>query len=54
VQNCVWGSDWLFVRMDERMDYGPVQSCLSRWLLDDADRQKVLWENPKRLFGFRA
>ena len=51
--NCVWGSDWPFVRMDERMDYGPVYSCLSRWLPDEKDRRKVLWENPQRLFGFQ-
>jgi len=53
LDNCVWGSDWPFVRMDERMDYGPVFSCLHRWLPDEKDRRKVLWNNPKRLFGFR-
>jgi predicted TIM-barrel fold metal-dependent hydrolase len=52
LQNCVWGSDWPFVRMDERMDYGPALACLSRWLPDEKDRRKVLWDNPKRLFGF--
>jgi predicted TIM-barrel fold metal-dependent hydrolase len=51
--NCVWGSDWPFVRLNERMDYGPVRSCLDRWLPDPKDRRKVLWENPKRLFGFK-
>jgi len=51
LENCVWGSDWPFVRMDERMDYGPGFSCLARWLPDPKDRQKVLWETPKRLFG---
>lgn len=52
LENCVWGSDWPFVRMDERMDYGPVFSCLPRWLPDAKDRQKVLWDTPVRLFGF--
>jgi len=52
LENCVWGSDWPFVRMDERMDYGPGYACLSRWLPDAADRRKVLWATPKRLFGF--
>lgn len=50
---CVWGSDWPWVRMDERMDYGPVYACLRRWLPDPQDRAKVLWDNPARLFGFR-
>ena len=50
---CVWGSDWPFVRMDERVDYGPPMSCLERWLPDEADRRRVLWETPSGLFGFR-
>jgi predicted TIM-barrel fold metal-dependent hydrolase len=53
LERCVWGSDWPFVRMDERMDYGPALACLSRWLPDPADRRKVLWETPARLFGFQ-
>jgi predicted TIM-barrel fold metal-dependent hydrolase len=49
---CVWGSDWPFVRTDERIDYGPELACLQRWLPDEADRRKVLWDTPARLFGF--
>ena len=52
LDRCVWGSDWPFVRMDERVDYGPPSTCLARWLPDEADRRKVLWETPARLFGF--
>ena len=51
---CVWGSDWPFVRMDERLDYGPPSTCLLRWFPSDADRRKVLWDTPARLFGFSA
>lgn len=53
LESCVWGSDWPFVRMDERMDYGPPATCLARWLPDPKDRQKVLWDTPARLFGFK-
>ncbi|MEA3157913.1 MAG: hypothetical protein QOK44_5502, partial [Betaproteobacteria bacterium] len=53
LDRCVWGSDWPWVRMDERMDYGPVYGCLERWLPDPEDRQKVLWDTPARLFGFK-
>jgi predicted TIM-barrel fold metal-dependent hydrolase len=53
LDNCIWGSDWPFVRMDERVDYGPVLACLGRWLPNAADRDKVLWQTPARLFGFR-
>lgn len=53
LDHCVWGSDWPFVRMDERVDYGPTLNCLGRWLPDAADRDRVLWETPSRLFGFK-
>ena len=53
LDRCVWGSDWPFVRMDERMDYGPPATCLPRWLPDAKDRQKVLWDTPAKLFGFK-
>lgn len=52
LDRCVWGSDWPFVRMAERMDYGPGFACLPRWLPNSGDRQKVLWDTPARLFGF--
>ena len=51
-QRCVWGSDWPFLRLPVRMDYGPVLANLERWLPDERDRQQVLWETPARLFGF--
>lgn len=52
LEHCVWGSDWPFVRVAERVDYGPGLACLRRWLPDRNDRHRVLWENPARLFGF--
>lgn len=52
LENCVWGSDWPFVRVDERIDYGPELACLARWFPDEADRNAILVDNPVRLFGF--
>ena len=52
LERCVWGSDWPFVRMDERMDYGPPLTCLPRWLPDPQHQRKVLWDTPARLFGW--
>ncbi|OVZ65177.1 MULTISPECIES: amidohydrolase [unclassified Pigmentiphaga] len=52
LDRCVWGSDWPFVRIPKRMDYGPTSGLLKRWIPDDNDRRKVLWETPKRHFGF--
>lgn len=51
VNRCVWGSDWPFLRMPTRMDYGPVLANLKRWIPDDRVRQQVLWETPAQLFG---
>ena len=52
--NCVWGSDWPFVRFPQRTDYAPQLKLLERWLPDATDRRKVLWESPSRWFGFAA
>jgi predicted TIM-barrel fold metal-dependent hydrolase len=52
LNNCVWGSDWPFVRHDARVDYGPMLACAKRWLPDANHYRKVLCENPARLFGF--
>jgi predicted TIM-barrel fold metal-dependent hydrolase len=54
LDNCVWGSDWPFVRFPARTDYGPQLALLERWLPDAADRRRVLWETPRRWFGFEA
>ena len=51
-KRCVWGSDWPFLRMPMRMDYGPVLANLERWIPDEGERRQVLWETPARLFGF--
>jgi len=52
-ERCVWGSDWPFLRIPARIDYGPVLECLTRWLPDERERRRVLWDTPARLFGFR-
>ncbi|MEO8752039.1 MAG: amidohydrolase family protein [Casimicrobiaceae bacterium] len=52
LDNCVWGSDWPFVRLPMRVDYGPTRSLLERWIPDAGDRRRVLWETPRRWFGF--
>ena len=54
VDRCVWASDWPFMRIQSRIDYGPVRAMLDRWLPDENDRRRVLWDTPARLFGFGA
>jgi predicted TIM-barrel fold metal-dependent hydrolase len=49
---CVWASDWPFLKAPERLDYGPLLRFFERLMPDETDRKKVLWETPKRIFGF--
>jgi predicted TIM-barrel fold metal-dependent hydrolase len=49
---CIWGSDWPFLREPVRIDYGPLLKLAERFMPDPALRRKVMWETPRRLFGF--
>ena len=49
---CVWGSDWPFLRMPERVDYGPLLALLTQQVPDEADRRRILWDTPCREFEF--
>ncbi len=51
---CVWGSDWPFLRAPERIEYGPLLSLIHDLIPGEADRRRVLWDTPARLFGFAA
>lgn len=48
----VWASDWPFLRAPARIDYGPLRALVHDWLPDAHDRHAVLWDTPRRLFGF--
>jgi len=52
VERCLWGSDWPFLRALRRVDYGPQLAYLARMVPDQAARDRILWHNPARLFGF--
>jgi predicted TIM-barrel fold metal-dependent hydrolase len=49
---CVWGSDWPFIREQSRVDYGPLLKLAERFMPDPLTRRKVMWDTPRRLFGF--
>jgi len=51
---CMWGSDWPFLRMPDRIDYGPLLTLLAEQVSDDAVRRRILWDTPCRVFGFPA
>ena len=51
-QALVWASDWPFLRAPARLDYGPLRALVAQWLPAAEDRRAVLWDTPRRLFGF--
>jgi predicted TIM-barrel fold metal-dependent hydrolase len=51
---CVWGSDWPFLRSPVRIDYAPLLTLVERLIPDADERRRVLWDTPRRLFGFEA
>jgi len=54
LDHCVWASDWPYLRAPERQDYGPLVQLVETLFPDAADRRKIFWDTPRRLFGFGA
>jgi predicted TIM-barrel fold metal-dependent hydrolase len=52
LDHCMWASDWPFLRAPERLDYGPLLALAAQLFPNPADRQKLFWDTPRRLFGF--
>ena len=50
--HCIWASDWPFLKAPVRLDYGPLLQLFARQVPEAADRQKILWDTPRRLLGF--
>jgi predicted TIM-barrel fold metal-dependent hydrolase len=50
---CMWGSDWPFLRAEHRMDLGTLLMLVERLFPDENTQRKIMWETPKRLFGFK-
>jgi predicted TIM-barrel fold metal-dependent hydrolase len=52
LDHCVWASDWPFLRATERQDYGPLLALVGQLFPNAADRRKLFWDTPIRLFNF--
>lgn len=49
----VWGSDWPFPNMgDATPDLGDLLTLFGDWVTDAGLRERILVENPARLYGF--
>ena len=52
LEHCLWASDWPFLRAPQRQDYGPLVELAEMLFPDAAERRKLFWDTPRRLFGF--
>lgn len=52
LENCMWASDWPYLRATERQDYGPLLKLVEVLFPEVEDRHQLLWKTPRRLFGF--
>ena len=52
LDHCLWASDWPYLRAPERQDYGPLVELAGLLFPDAAERRKLFWDTPRRLFGF--
>lgn len=49
---CLWGTDWPHSQMDPSPEAGVLLDQFFDWVPDAAIRQKILVNNPARLYGF--
>jgi len=52
LDNCLWASDWPFLKAPQRLDVGPLLRHVERLLPREADRRKLFWDTPRRWLGF--
>ena len=52
LDHCMWASDWPYLRAQERQDYGPLVQLAERLFPVAADRRRLFWDTPNRLFKF--
>jgi predicted TIM-barrel fold metal-dependent hydrolase len=52
LERCLWASDWPYLRAPQRQDYGPLVELVEILFPTSADRRVLLWDTPRRLFGF--
>lgn len=48
----VWGSDWPHVSVSRMPNTGRLRNLLAGWVSDESMRNRILVDNPARLYGF--
>jgi len=54
LEHCMWASDWPHLRAPSRVDYGVLLALALTLFPNASDRRKVLWDTPRKLFGFAS
>lgn len=52
LKNCVWASDWPYLKAPYRLDYGPMLQIYMS-MFNAQERQQLMWRSPKHHFGFQ-
>ena len=52
LDHCLWASDWPFLRAPQRQDFGPLAELAGLLFPNEAERRKLFYDTPRRLFGF--
>ena len=52
LDNCLWASDWPYLKATERVDVGPLLLWFQKLLADPRDRRRLFWETPCRVLQF--
>lgn len=48
---CMWASDWPYLKAPYRLDYGTLLTLAQRWFTREQCRQ-IMWDTPSRLFDW--
>ena len=51
LQNCVWASDWPYLKAPHRLDYGPMLRIYES-MFNPQERHQLMWTSAKQHFGF--
>jgi predicted TIM-barrel fold metal-dependent hydrolase len=48
----IWGTNWPHMRHEKEGDDAALLHLFTSWFPGEADRRRILVDNPARLFGF--
>ena len=51
LEQCVWASDWPYLKAPYRLDYGPMLRIYEQ-MFSATERHQLMWLSPKHHFGF--